>query len=275
MQNINPPYSLGPSAERPRRPGTGSLAAPPLKGQMQNINPTHNRNRRALFYLGILGFPLLLGGCTAVASIVLLSQFPAFGDTTTAVMVCLGILALPAIIGGGIAVYRGFTLAHDNDVAREVGESLRPYLDDRYTFIRNVSRRGLGYIDAVLVGPPGVLVFRTVTYNGTWRNELAEWKIKDPKSGKLKPASTNPSRECARDVYALRKYLAKRKLDNVPVYGVVVFHSSNLVLQGAGSVVPIAETRRLYEILQRDYLADENRITPQLAKSTIAAIQGG
>ncbi|HLA44490.1 MAG TPA: nuclease-related domain-containing protein [Aggregatilineales bacterium] len=238
---------------------------------MQNINPTHTRNRRALFYLSVLGFPVLIGGCTAITSIALMTQFPVFGNSTTLAMVCLGLFSIPAIIGGGLAVYRGLTLEKDNPVAYEVGETLRSFLDDRYTFIRNVSRRKLGYIDAVLIGPPGALVFRTVDYSGTWRNERAEWKIKDRK-GSMRSAPSNPSRECARDVYALRDYFARRNLDKVPVYGIVVFHSQNLILQGAGQVVPIAETHRIYDVLVRDYLAEDSRISFDQARAAISAI---
>ena len=242
---------------------------------MQNINPTHKRNRRSLFYLTVLGFPPLIGGCTAIASIVLLSQFPAFGDQTLLVMICLAIFAGPAAVGGAVAVYRGLTLDKDNETAYQVGEAMKSILDERYTFVRNVSQRGLGYIDAVVIGPPGALVLRIVDHNGFWRNEKAEWLVKDPRSGKMKAAPSNPSRECARDVYALRKYLAKRNLTKIPVYGAVVFHSSNLTLQGAGPVVPITETHRMYDILKRDYLADDTRINPTLARETINALTGG
>ena len=72
---------------------------------MQNINPTNKRNRRSLFYLSVLGFPPLIGGCTAIASILLLSQFPAFGNQTLLVMICLAIFAGPAVVGGLVAVY--------------------------------------------------------------------------------------------------------------------------------------------------------------------------
>lgn len=235
---------------------------------MQNINPTHNRNRRALFYLSIIGLPLLLGGCTAAASVALLTQFPAFGSYNTVVIVLLVLLALPAMIGGGIAVYRGLTLERDNDLALRVGQELAGYLDGRYTLIRNVSQRRLGYIDAVLIGPPGALVLRIVDYTGYWRNEMVEWKHAD-RQGRLRPASTNPTRECARDVYALRKYFAKGQLDKIPVFGVVVFTTQGVRLEGSSPVIPIAETHLLMPILESNYLAEEQRIDRRMAESAI------
>ena len=92
---------------------------------MQNINPTKNRNRRAVFYLWVLGVPPTIGACSAIAFIALLSQLPAFGDSTMLVMLCMGLLAVPAMIGGPIAIYRGMTLAQDNELAYQVGETLR------------------------------------------------------------------------------------------------------------------------------------------------------
>lgn len=244
---------------------------------MQNINPTNSRNRRALLYLSIIGLPLTIGGCIAATSIVLLTQLPVLGNFNTVGILCLGIFCLVAFIVGPIYTYRGLTLAKDNQLAYEVGEVLSQSLgsDSRYTYIRNVSRRNLGYMDAVLVGPPGALVFRIVDYQGLWRNELAEWKYQNPKNGKIVPANINPTRECARDVYVLRKYLAKRKLDKVPVYGIVVFHDgTNLTLQASGPVIPITKTHRLYEVMSRDYLQKE-RINISQIEATVDAIIDG
>lgn len=243
---------------------------------MENINPTKSRNRRAGFYLWVLGAPVFMIGMISAASVIGLFIVPAFGPATVFVQVCLGLLLPFAIIGGAVGIYRGLTLPKDNEIAYQVGEVMRQSLasDPRYTYIRNVSRRNLGYIDAVLVGPPGALVFRVVDYAGTWRNERAEWRRVNPKNNKLQAAPDNPTREAARDVYALRKYLQKRNLDKVPVYGVVVFHNRDAVLQGDGSVVPITHTHRLFEILKRNYLAEERLKNPQIRATVDAIIDG-
>ncbi|NJL93692.1 MAG: NERD domain-containing protein [Anaerolineae bacterium] len=241
---------------------------------MQNINPTKHRNRRAIFYLSILGVPLVLLGCVALASIAMLSQLPLFGSLTLVVQGVLLLLAGGGFVVGAVSTYRGITLAHDNELAFRVGEVLGQSIggDPRYRFIRNVSRRGLGYIDAVLVGPPGALVFRVLDVEGTWRNEHAEWKVM--RNGKFRPAPINPSRECARDVYALRKFLKKRKLEKIPVYGVVVFTNLEMTLQGQGQVVPITKPNRLFEVISRDYLTEERIKLPQIEAAVDAIIDG-
>lgn len=240
---------------------------------MQNINPTHNRSRRALFYLGMIGFPLLFGGLISLALAILLTQFPLLGSLNSVGMVLLFIIAFPLIIAGGVGIYRGLTLSRDNDLAYQVGEVMKTFLDSRYTFVRNVSRRGVGYVDGILVGPPGVLVFRIVDYHGTWRNERAEWFVKDGR-GSMRAAPSNPSRECARDVYALRKYFSKRGITGVPVYGIIVFHGQGVTLQGVAPSVAIAETPRLQQILNLpgEYLSESQRISPDQASAVIRAL---
>ncbi len=239
---------------------------------MQNINPSKNVNRRGRFYL-LMGLFLFLGGLISSAMGFLFFFLPLLGTSlSNPAGICLNVLGVPMTIVGAIFMFRGLTLKKDNNLAYEVGEAMRSFLgsDSRYTFIRNISHRQLGYIDAVLIGPPGALVFRTVEYTGEWLNERAEWRLVN-KRGKLRSASTNPTRECAHDVYALRKYLAKARLNKIPVYGVVVFTNQNVKLRGNGSVIPISETHNLYQILSRDYLREERINSPQI-RSTVDAI---
>ncbi|MBI5929445.1 MAG: NERD domain-containing protein [Chloroflexi bacterium] len=241
---------------------------------MQNINPSNNVNRRGRFY-AIMGILVFFMGALASAMGILFFLLPLLGSSySTPGGVCLNVVGIPIAIGGLGGVVRGLTLQKDNRLAYEVGESMRSFLgtDSRYTFVRNISKRRLGYIDAVLVGPPGALVFRVVNYNGEWINEKAEWRVR-AKNGNLRKASHNPTRECARDVYQLRAYFAKRNLIDVPVYGIVVFTTSpdHLTLRGEGPVIPIAELHLLYQIISRDYLK-EDRIKSAQIKATVDAL---
>lgn len=237
---------------------------------MKNINPSRNVNRRGRFYF-LLGLFVALIGLISIALGVLLFALPLLGDSLSSpAALCLLALGLPATGGGAFAVFRGSTLKKDNQLAYDVGESMRSFLgsDARYTFIRNISKRSVGYIDAVLVGPPGVLVFRTVDYKGEWINERAEWKIRT-QNGRLRQSSNNPTRECARDVYALRKFFESESLTRVPVYGVVVFtaEQSKVKLVGQAPVVPIAEKHTLFAVLSQDYLKEERINSPQIRKT--------
>jgi hypothetical protein len=240
---------------------------------MQNINPARNIARRGRYYL-FLGLVALFGGAIAITLGILFFFFPLWETLPFDILRALFLLGGGiGILIGFVAVIRAMTLQKDNPLAYAVGEALTQFLDNRYTYLRNVSKRSVGYIDAVLVGPPGALVFRIVDYSGTWINERAEW-VNKTRGGNLGPARTNPTRECVRDVYALRKFLAKHGLSKVPVYAIVVFTSPQVKLSGSGPVVPICEVSTLYQIMKRDYLADE-RITPPAVRGTVDTIIDG
>jgi len=227
---------------------------------MQNINPSRSLARRGRYYL-FIGLVSFFGGAIAITLAVLFIFFPLWA--TGLFSVCQGAMFLLGVVFIGVGVVgigRAVTLQKDNPLAYAVGEALGQFLDSRYTYLRNVSKRGVGYIDAVLIGPPGALVFRIVDFTGVWMNERAEWVVQT-KEGNLRHAKVNPSRECVRDVYALRKLLAKKGLGNVPVYAIVVFTSEHIKLTGDGPVVPICEIPTLSQIMKRHYLADE-RIAP-------------
>ncbi|RPI93973.1 MAG: hypothetical protein EHM39_12515 [Chloroflexi bacterium] len=240
---------------------------------MQNINPARNITRRGRYYLS-LGCLAFFGGGIALALGALFVFIPLWDSLLfTALNVLLFIVGIAGVSVGIFGFVRSQTLQKDNELAFAVGEGLSQFLDNRYTYLRNVSKRGVGYIDAVLVGPPGALVFRIVDYAGSWINERADWRLK-AKGGRLRLAKTNPSREVVRDVYALRKFFAKRGLERVPVYAIVVFTSPDVALSAEGPVVPIAEVPTLFQIMRRDYLIDE-RIAPPAVRAAVDAIIDG
>src|SRR5260221_11618924 len=108
--------------------------------------------------------------------------------------------------------------------------------------IRNVSRRGLGYIDAVLVGPPGALVFRIYDLPGDFSNEGADWL--EPKGGRTFVLSKlNLTRERVTDIYPLRMFLARVAVADAPGYCVVSFTNSEGLLSARQPVVPIVAAR--------------------------------
>ncbi len=233
---------------------------------MQNLNPTRivQRRGREVMIIGafVLMFGLLSCGCSLVAFLLFSSSL--FGYSL------LGLGGLIVLVGIGFMV-RGLTFRMENQPALAVADVLSRELDSSFTLVRNVSRAGLGYIDAVLVGPPGALVFRIVDKPGDYSNEGSDW-LERSKGGRTFVLSRlNATRECVTDVLALRKFLAKKGLANVPVYGVVVFTNPQVQLTARQPTVPIAALRTLTTVLRRDYLA-ENRIDPKTVEATVQAI---
>ncbi len=204
---------------------------------------------------------LVTGGCGLVA--LLLFSSTAIG------LFFFGVGLVILAVGAGFMI-RGMTYRKENFPALSVAEVLSRELDSRYTFVRNVSRRGLGYIDAVLVGPPGTLVFRIVDKPGIFLNEGADWL--ERKGGQTYELSRmNPTRECVTDVFALREYLARRGLSAVPVFAVVVFTHPQAQISARQPVVPVAELRTLTTVLRRDYLL-EDRMDQKAIEGAVQAV---
>lgn len=232
---------------------------------MQSLNPVRNIVRRGRDLMIIGALVLLVGlliGSIGLLTVLLFSS-PTFG------LGAMGIGVLTVLTGLAV-MGRGLSLRTENEPAKAVAQALSHALSSEYTFIRNVSRRGLGYIDAVLVGPPGALVFRIHDQHGVFENEGADWLVRRA-DGVFHLSRLNLTRECVADVYALRKYLAKRGLAHVPVYAIVVFTHPSASITARQPVVPIADLRSLLDVMRADYMR-RTRIDPKTVQATVKAI---
>lgn len=237
---------------------------------MENIAPSRALSRRSTqllqygfvilavgVFLAILG--LVLGTIQLVAQ-----TAPGYSLYIFISNVLFGIGVVISFIGIALAI-RAVTRRRENDLAFITGQYLEQYLDGRYSFIRNINRPGLNYIDAVLIGPPGALVFRILDNEGIFANEVANW-ITQNRQGDWVPFSISPTKEAVDDVQHLRQYLAKYNLADVPVFGVIVFtkDESRVQITEKNPTVPISHLSNLYNNLQWDYLSIENRIPQQV-----------
>lgn len=236
---------------------------------MQNVAPTLALARRARQLLQLAFLAMSAGIFVIVVALTMFviraasetGETYSFYNFLRTALLFFGVLLM---IAGAAMVLRAITWKTDNNLAIVTGAHLAQYLDESYTFIRNVSKFRLGYIDAVLVGPPGVLVFRTLNAEGQYLNEGGKWLVRD-RRGDWTPAAINPTKDTIVDIQALRTYLDRYDLDEVPVYGVVVFTTkpTKISLQLVNPQVPVAQLEQLYDALQEQYLVNEARITPQ------------
>jgi hypothetical protein len=230
---------------------------------MRNIAPSRALSRRSSQLLTIAFF-VAGAGVFVVAIGVLLFVVPFSAPSNPGygtylfirgAVVVFGILII--LVAAGMAI-RALTWKTDNDLALVTGRFLEQYLNDRYTFIRNISKREIGYVDAVLVGPPGVLVFRILDTRGVFANEGPNW-LKQNKKGEWLPAGIDPSREAIADIRKIREYLAKHVQGEIPVYGVVVFtlEAPYAQLMAKEPTVPLTNLKSLNNNLQDNYLAKD------------------
>ena len=239
---------------------------------MQNLAPSGALARRSQQWLQ-LAFLIGTGGAfIAVIGLALIlvpfatESNPIFSVYSFVRMVLLFGGALIALGGVALAV-RAYLTRIDNDQALVTGQRLSLQLDQRFTFVRNISKRGLGYIDAVLVGPPGALVFRVIDKSGAFTNERGDWVVRD-KGGHWVPSSLNPTAEAIVDVKALRNYLSQHNLPDIPVFGVVVFTHEEPVVQITthDPVLPVAHLSNLIEQLKGNYLAGDRIDQPTIRR---------
>lgn len=240
---------------------------------MHNVAPSRALARRSR---QLLALALVIGALgafiVALGVLMIMIPFVAEGSSSFSIynllrngLVAFGALMFIVALGVGI---RAATWKTDNDLAQTVGKYLSQHLDARYTLIRNISRRDLGYVDAVLVGPPGVLVFRLVPDKGIFANEGANWLIQNRK-GEWAPWHISPTREVVADIQKLRDYLARVNLGDIPVYGSIVFmHEQPAVqLMAKEPVVPLTHLSTLIPNAQSNYFAKDRIDGPKVANT--------
>lgn len=212
-------------------------------------------------FLAVLGLALYVIPLTARESV-----YANLFNAGRAVFLFLGFVS--ALVGMGLAI-RAATTRTENNLALLAARVLEKQFDDHHTFVRNVNRRKLGYIDALIIGPPGVLVLRIVDYTGTFLNEGSRW-LKADASGEWHPMSNSPSREAIEDVKSLRRFFEARGLHDVPVFGAVVFipDDPDAKLTLKEPAILATHLSSLYRRLQPNYLARE-RISNQAVQQVV------
>lgn len=247
---------------------------------MINVAPARALNRRTRHALQ-LSFFVVAGGILAILVGFAMKGIPLvapsnswYGGYT--------LLTDVLILGGGLATLIGLIVAvraatwrTENDLAKVVGNVLGTKLDGRYTLIRNVSKIGLGYIDAVLIGVQGVLVFRILDRTGIFLNEGDRWLKINQRDNRWIPAGIDPSREAIADMKSLQKFLADRGLpQDTPIFGVVVFLKEAPLVQITmrNATIPATPLSTMYSVLQNNYFAQE-RISRGAADSIVKLLR--
>lgn len=162
-------------------------------------------------------------------------------------------------------IVRALAWKRDNLIAKSLGDTIAEFYDDRYVFIRNVSRTNLPYIDAVLVGPPGVLVLRVADTRGTYFNEGRAW-MRQRDKGVWSTMRWNPTEETISDIKAMREWLKARDLPDVPVFGGIVFtrEAPEVQVTAQNPIVPVLHSSEFSYALQDNYFAKDRLDQPNV-----------
>lgn len=245
---------------------------------MRNVVPKRALSRRSRNFM-LMGVVVGLIGLFIVTVSIFMRSVPLISRTNDSynlyvlfrdIFLWLGITLG---IAGVAMMIRAATWKQDNPLAKEVGDVLGKNLNERYVYIRNVSKFAIGYVDGVLVGPPGVLVFRVTNKEGTFFNEGNYWMRQQDK-GDWKTMRWSPTKECADDIIKIREFLAARGVGQVPVFGVVVFTSDITTVSLEKPTLPVLQPWELEQGLNATYFANRDRID-QLIANKIADLLTG
>ena len=169
----------------------------------------------------LLGAALLMAGIAAhIVNLVVPYNrlFPAYDAARKAMLALGGMLSFASIV----LALRAATWRTDNAAAWELGEMLALQLDARFVFIRNISQRGIGYVDAALVSRHGLLVLRVTRRRGEFFNEGGSW-LKRGRRGRWRALRWNPTRDAVASALRVKEACKERGLVGVPVFAAVVF----------------------------------------------------
>ena len=233
---------------------------------MQSLAPTASLSRRSRDLL-LAAVVVFLAGALALMAGIALHIFnlvvpynpgAQIYDLTRKSMLALG---AGIIVSSFMMALRAITWQTDKSPARELGALLAEHLDRQFVYIRNISQRPIGDIDAVLVSKHGLLVFRISKRKGHFYNIKGDWLRRHPKAkaaSQWKPLRWNPTREVVVQVTKLRQYLDDFQLHAVPIRAVIVFTRESPLVQLTLSdpAVPVLRGSQLLAHLQDNYLAD-------------------
>ncbi len=236
---------------------------------MRNISPERAMVSQAR-QMVISGMLCLLIGLVAFACggmlIVIPLSIAAWYSVIQGVLLALAALFL---LIGVIQLIRGWRFPVDNPHALKMAQFLERFLDYRYTYIRNIAGKALGTVDAVLVGPNGVLVFCFFAQKGSFYSERNVWLRQTGRE--LRPAGVNPTQEAARAVGRLRDLFRQRGLGDIPTYAIIVAAYPDTAVQTQQPVIPIAHMPEVRAALADNYLSRE-RIRPDQVENVVRVI---
>lgn len=242
---------------------------------MQNVVPSGaltRRSRRVLYLavvilaLGIVG--LAVGAFLYAVNFVVRSNpsFPTYDLLRNGLIVAGGVLLALSLA----MIARALTWKRDNLLAAALGDVFSEFLDQRYVFIRNLSRPKIGYVDAVLIGTAGVLVCRVCNNVGTFYNEGKGW-MRRVNDDDWRTMRWSPTQEALDDMERISVFLTEKGITDTPIFGLVVFTQPHpkTILTTTQPTVPVAQLEDVESKLAFSYFAQTDRI-PQAVANNIA-----
>ena len=154
----------------------------------------------------------------------------------------------------------------DSFLANEIANKLCTQFDSRFSLVTNFNHRGLRGVDAIIAGPPGLLVLRFLNLSGNLFQERGYWLIQGDR-GELRPLRNNLTKELLSDILKVKARLNEKKLSGFPVFGAVLSVNSSDMLQyhSNGEIFPLVFTSSIADSLHQQFLS-RDRVTLRAAR---------
>ena len=162
---------------------------------------------------------------------------------------------------------------NDEFLANRIAQKLCIQFDSRFTLVSNFNSQGLRGVDAVIAGPPGLLVLKFLNHSGSLFQERGYWLIQGI-NGDLRPLRNNLTEELLSDILRIRTRLNDKKLSGFPLFGAVLSVNSSDVLQyhSNGEIFPLVFSTSIAESLHQQYLF-RDRVTLRAVRKAIEYLQ--
>ncbi|HID54850.1 MAG TPA: NERD domain-containing protein [Anaerolineae bacterium] len=122
-------------------------------------------------------------------------------------------------------------------------------LDKRWTIYRNLQLPdSKADLDAVLVGPPGVLVIEIKAYTGSFKVNGDRWHYR--RAGRWYQNDKSPLRQALANKRRLNAYLAQNNLSEIPVDTAVILGRDPDYIHFHKPVIPVRRLRDMDKILE-------------------------
>jgi hypothetical protein len=193
------------------------------------------------------------------------SNYLAQGKLIGRLKALAGLLFSDDLLNEGMRDYSAFKKGERGE--EEVVAELKRLLDRRWKLFRNVVVPGSDAdIDAVLVGPTGVLAFEIKAYSGNFRVRGSQWHYRA--SGGWRPVDVNPIKQAAWNRQRLARYLNdKHRNDEIPISVMIVLGREPQNIQLFKPSVYIVPRLGLLERSLTSYLAQ-----PALPNHTVQVV---
>ncbi len=175
------------------------------------------------------------------------SQFLQKGKRKGLLKMVAGVVFSDRLLEEGAADYKSFAQGERGE--ETVIAELANCLDKRWTIYRNLQLPGSkADLDAVIVGPPGVLVIEIKAYSGSFKINGDRWHYR--RAGRWYLSNKSPLRQALANKRRLNAYLVQNNLSEIPVDTAVILGRDPDYIHFHKPIIPVRRLRDLAKILE-------------------------